>query len=242
MKRRAPLLLFRQNLMIFLTLLAAVLGLPAQAQNSGYYDLAQPKMLISAPQLTDPRYNQTVVFVFPVVAPQVEHAGFVLNWPTSATLGELFPKHVPSQKIPGKVHYGGPFSANAIFAIAEMKDGLASGLSLELIGNVHLIINAGAIDQLIELQAARLEKKEVLKKPAEGNIGQSDGVFAGKEVGDVRYFNGDILWKPGELEEEIRRGLWYVQDVDPKLFFGNENEGGLWKKQLQKARMKEKTV
>jgi putative transcriptional regulator len=46
---------------------------------------------------------------------------------------------------------------------------------------------------------------------------------------------GYVAWRPGELRQEVDRGLWYVLDADPDLLF-RRDPGGLWEELLQRAR------
>ena len=45
---------------------------------------------------------------------------------------------------------------------------------------------------------------------------------------DARYFAGLVVWRPGELDEEIRAGAWQVLPADAKTVF-HANPAGLWK-------------
>jgi putative AlgH/UPF0301 family transcriptional regulator len=45
---------------------------------------------------------------------------------------------------------------------------------------------------------------------------------------DARYFAGLVVWRPGELDEEIRAGAWQVLPADAKTVF-HANPAGLWR-------------
>jgi putative AlgH/UPF0301 family transcriptional regulator len=45
---------------------------------------------------------------------------------------------------------------------------------------------------------------------------------------DARFFLGWVVWRPGELLEEIRAGYWSVHDADMRLVFRSNTEG-LWR-------------
>jgi putative AlgH/UPF0301 family transcriptional regulator len=45
---------------------------------------------------------------------------------------------------------------------------------------------------------------------------------------DARYFAGLIVWQPGELDEEVRAGVWEVNPADPTAVF-SEHPEMLWK-------------
>ena len=52
---------------------------------------------------------------------------------------------------------------------------------------------------------------------------------------EARYYVGYVAWRPGELRQEVDRGLWYVLDADPELAF-RKDPGGLWEELLRRAR------
>ena len=51
----------------------------------------------------------------------------------------------------------------------------------------------------------------------------------------ARYYVGYVGWRPGELRQEIDRGLWYVIDADPDLLFRKEPKG-MWEELVRRAR------
>ena len=110
------------------------------------------------------------------------HVGFIVNKPTQMTLGRLFPKHEPSRKVADPVFLGGPVSPEVIFALVQGRDS-PGGRSIRILDDLYLAIDSDVVDRVIE------------KQPAQ-----------------ARFFAGMVLWQPGELHEEIRRGLWYLQN------------------------------
>lgn len=110
------------------------------------------------------------------------HVGFIVNKPTQMTLGRLFPKHEPSRKVADPVFLGGPVSPEVIFALVQGRDS-PGGRSIKILDDLYLAIDSDVVDRVIE------------KQPAQ-----------------ARFFAGMVLWQPGELHEEIRRGLWYLQN------------------------------
>ena len=43
----------------------------------------------------------------------------------------------------------------------------------------------------------------------------------------ARFLVGMVVWQPGELNEEMRRGLWYETKTDTQLVLRKKTEG-LW--------------
>ncbi len=52
---------------------------------------------------------------------------------------------------------------------------------------------------------------------------------------EARYYVGYVAWRPGELRQEVDRGLWYVLEADPELVF-RKDPAGLWEELLRRAR------
>jgi putative transcriptional regulator len=112
------------------------------------------------------------------------HVGFIVNKPTQMTLGKLFPKHEPSRKVADPVFLGGPVSPEVIFALVQGRQS-PGGRSIQILEDLYLAIDSDVVDRVIE-----------------------------KQPSQARFLAGMVLWRPGELNDELRRGLWYVQDAD----------------------------
>ncbi len=125
------------------------------------------------------------------------HVGFIINRPTPMTLGKLFPEHGPSQKITDPVYLGGPESVNMIFAIVQAPAS-PGGRSLRLTNDLFLAMEVDVVDHIIEAQADH-----------------------------ARFFAGMVAWQPGELQDEIQQGFWYVRDADSELVL-HKPATGLW--------------
>ncbi len=50
----------------------------------------------------------------------------------------------------------------------------------------------------------------------------------------ARFFVGAVVWRPGELEAEIKQGAWYVLEATPELVFPKRT-AGLWSELVQQA-------
>jgi len=166
----------------FLIAAAALLAaLPAAAA-----DISDDSVLLVAKrQLKDKVYSSTILVARPIGNDQ--HIGFIVNRPTKITLGQLFPRHAPSQKVPDPVFLGGPISAESIFALVETRKH-PGGRSVELMPGMFAVFDGKIVDDVIEHEAAR-----------------------------ARFVAGLVGWRAGELREEIKRGAWFVLDADPKV-------------------------
>ena len=52
---------------------------------------------------------------------------------------------------------------------------------------------------------------------------------------DARYYVGYVAWRPGELRNELDRGLWSVLGADVDTVFRKDTEG-LWEELLTRTR------
>jgi putative transcriptional regulator len=148
-------------------------------------DLTQTVLLVAKRNLRDRLYGSSILIAKPIG--DERHVGFIMNKPTNMTLGKLFPKHGPSQKVIDPVYLGGPMGPEVIFAM--VKDAKSpGGRSLQLANGVYLAYDSAVVDRIIE-----------------------------NEPQQARFFAGMVLWAPSELDEEVRRGLWCVLDPQPDL-------------------------
>jgi putative AlgH/UPF0301 family transcriptional regulator len=116
--------------------------------------------------------------------PQGGHVGFIVNRPTSVKLESLFPEHEPSRKVVDPVYLGGPVYPEALFAVTR-KAPAGEGDVIPLMPGLVAVLDAGSVDRIIETTP-----------------------------NDARYFAGLMLWRPGELDEQIRAGAWEVRPAD----------------------------
>jgi putative transcriptional regulator len=155
-------------------------ALPAAAA-----DIAEGVILVAKRQLHDKMYGATILVARPVGNDQ--HIGFIVNRPSKVTLGQLFPQHAPSQKVPDPVYVGGPISAESIFALVQTRKH-PGGRSVELMPGMFAVFDGKIVDDVIEHEAAT-----------------------------TRFVAGLVGWRAGELRDEIKRGAWFVLEPDPKL-------------------------
>jgi putative transcriptional regulator len=138
------------------------------------------------------------------------HVGFILNKPTQMTLGKLFPNHAPSQKVASPVYLGGPFNSQVIFAMVQRHDN-PGGRSVRIAPDLYLAIDSQVVDKIIETESEH-----------------------------ARFFAGMVLWKPGELADEMRRGLWYT--LDPRSDIVLRKADGLWEELVGRSERKANTI
>ena len=166
-------------------------------------------LLVAKRNLQDRLYGSTVLLTKPVGRDR--HVGFIVNKPTSLTLGKLFPSHGPSQKIVDPVYLGGPASSSVIFALVEANKA-PEGKVLRMAPNLYLAYESREVDRIIESQLPH-----------------------------ARFLAGMVIWQPGELAQEIRRGLWYVLEAQPDLVLRKSTDH-LWDDLVGRAERKENTI
>jgi putative transcriptional regulator len=166
-------------------LLVVVATALACAAPAAAADISESVLLVAKRQLRDKMYGATILVARPIGHDQ--HIGFIVNRPTKVTLGQLFPKHPPSQKVPDPVYVGGPISAESIFALVQTAKH-PGGRSVQLMPGMFAVFDGKLVDDVIE-----------------------------REPGKARFVAGLVGWRAGELRDEIRRGAWFVLDADPKV-------------------------
>jgi putative transcriptional regulator len=133
------------------------------------------------------------------------HVGIIINRPTQRSLASLFPEHEPSKQVRDPVFLGGPMLRRAIFAMVRT-DHSPGGGSIQIMKHLYLATQGTVVDEIIE-----------------------------KTPNDARYFVGYVAWRPGELRQEIDRGLWHVLDADEEIVFRKDTDS-LWEELLRRAR------
>jgi len=133
------------------------------------------------------------------------HVGVIINRPTGRSLSSLFPEHAPSKMVKDPVYFGGPMLRQAVFAVVHIDHTPGPG-SIQMMKELFLATQGAVVDHIIE-----------------------------ETPNEARYYVGYVAWRPGELRQEVDRGLWYVLDADPDLVF-RKDPGSLWEELLRRAR------
>jgi putative transcriptional regulator len=139
------------------------------------------------------------------------HVGFIVNKPTQMTLGKLFPTHEPSRKVTDPVFLGGPVSPEVIFALVHGRES-PGGRSIKILDDLYLAIDSDVVDRVIEKQSSQ-----------------------------ARFFAGMVLWRPGELTDEVKRGLWYVHDAKADLVLRKSTES-MWEELVGRSERKANSI
>jgi len=102
------------------------------------------------------------------------------------------------------LYSGGPFLSQQLIAL--IRDEKSPGeKSMQLARGLHLSIGASVLERAVE-----------------------------RGAGAARFYAGLVLWQPGELAEELKRGLWLKLEVPLDTVFSHNAEG-LWEELLLAA-------
>ncbi|MET9252134.1 YqgE/AlgH family protein [Streptomyces sp. NPDC003717] len=145
------------------------------------------RLLVATPALADANFERAVVLLLD--HDEEGSLGVVLNRPTPVGVGDILEGWAELAGEPGVVFQGGPVSLDSALGVAVVPG--ESSTDAAPIGwrRVH-----GAIG-LVDLEAP-----PELLAPA---------------VGALRIFAGYAGWGPGQLEDELAEGAWYVVESEP---------------------------
>ena len=166
-------------------------------------------LLVARPELQDALYGASILVAKSM--PDGSSVGFIINKPTKITLGQVFPDHQPSLKVPDPVFLGGPVGTDLIFALVERKDSPGEG-SIPIGPGLFLAIQSDTVDRIIE-----------------------------SESDHARFLAGMMVWRPGELDDELRRGLWYELAPDASMAVQKKTEG-LWEELVGRSERSANTI
>ncbi|MFF3768432.1 YqgE/AlgH family protein [Streptomyces sp. NPDC001922] len=167
------------------------------------------RLLVATPALADPNFDRAVVLL-------LDHddegsLGVVLNRPTPVGVGDILESWAELAGEPGVVFQGGPVSLDSALGVAVVPGEAGAVVGEGPLGwrRVH-----GAIG-LVDLEA-----------PPE---------LLAAAVGSLRIFAGYAGWGPGQLEEELVDGAWYVVESEPGDVSSPDPEQ-LWRAVLRRQR------
>jgi putative transcriptional regulator len=164
------------------------------------------QLLVATPALADPNFDRAVVLLLD--HDEEGSLGVVLNRPTPVGVGDVLEPWAELAGRPPVVFQGGPVSLDSALGLAVVPGESADS---EPLGwrRVH-----GAIG-LVDLEA-----------PPE---------LLAAELGSLRIFAGYAGWGPGQLEEELSDGAWYVVESEPGDVFSPDPEQ-MWRAVLRRQR------
>jgi putative transcriptional regulator len=129
--------------------------------------------------------------------------GVVLNRPSDVELLGPLPEWDRFAAHPSVVFVGGPVSREAVIALARVRPGVEEPAWVTVSDRVAAV--------------------DLNRDPDE----------VGGRVETVRFFAGYAGWAPGQLEDEIEAGAWFVVEARPGDTFAADPEN-LWRRVLRR--------
>ena len=164
------------------------------------------RLLVATPELTEPHFARTVLLLLQHSAEEGA-LGVVLNRPSATDLDEVLPGWTPLAQFPPVVFEGGPVQPTAAICLGRSRG------------------------------EPPAEAYAVLQTTPTGSLGTVDLDAAPDElvpsVEAVRVFAGYAGWSPGQLEDEVAEGAWWVLDALPGDAFSSAPTT-LWRQVLRR--------
>jgi putative transcriptional regulator len=167
------------------------------------------RLLVATPLLTEEPFSRTVVQLLQHDADDGA-LGVVLNRPSHTPLSEVLPGWALLAPEPVSVFVGGPVQPSAAICLGRLT-----------------------------VTAPRPEEEEpsYVVVPGAPWLGTIDlDVEAADPVEEVRVFAGYAGWSPGQLEDEVEEGAWWVCDALPGDCF-SPDPVHLWRDVLRRQGM-----
>ena len=161
-------------------------------------------LLLANTDLLEPTFRRSVIYI-------VEHnsggtLGVVLNRPSETAVYNVLPQWAKLAKKPKSMFIGGPVKRDSALCLATMKVG----------------VDAASVPGLRHVQG-RIAMVDLDADPED-----IEGAVEG-----VRIYAGYSGWSPGQLEDELSRGLWYRMDAREDDIF-TADPSGLWRRVLRR--------
>lgn len=170
-----------------------------------------PSLLLAAPRLKDPNFERTVVLLGK--HEQDGALGWILNGANLHSVGELLR------------------AAELLPSEGELPDTQAFRRRARIGGPVHpesgwLLYHTRNASFPGEVELGRLA---VCNRPE-----ALQAVIQGEPPHDFRLFLGYAGWGPGQLESEMKEGVWFPGPFDPDLILETTGES-LWEEAFERA-------
>jgi len=169
-------------------------------------------LLIATPAVDDPNFSRRVIVLLDHGVPGA--LGVVIDRPGGVAVDQLLPQWHDAATAPAELFTGGPVSRNSLIGLVR----LASRADAE----------AGAPSRPAGWRLLVDDDRPV----GTVDLGADPAAFAGSIVG-ARLFSGYAGWEPGQLEEEIDEGSWYVVRAEARDPI-SADPGGLWRRVLKR--------
>ncbi len=182
---------------------AALLGIGAVPAAEQEPALANGVLLVAKPDLLDPNFRETVVLI---TEPEIGGGpiGVIINRPIAVHLSQALPQIGTVPERFEQIYSGGPVMPNSLLFLVRTHERIERGW--RVLTDVYM---SGDLD--------------VLRKVVQGEV----------KAGALRAYAGYAGWAPGQLQNEIRRGGWYVTSADADTIFAAD-ASRVWRDLIEK--------
>ena len=133
--------------------------------------------------------------------------GLMINRPTTVPVSDVLRDLKGSSNYSQPLYAGGPVQVELVQALLQAPAGTQD--AAHLFGNVYLV------SKKLELEKA---------------------LAAGKASRELRIYMGYCGWSRGQLENEVKRGGWYIFDGSDGLVF-DSNPSTLWSRMIARTEL-----
>lgn len=179
--------------------LAGFAGPSAHAQARPQPSIENGSLLVAHAELEDASFSQTVVLV--IRHDEIGTVGIIINHPTSLAAGTVFPELAePLMSYDGRLYRGGPAQPTRTLALVQ---GLAAVVAQgpEIVDRIYLSVDTAELGSLVRVA---------------------------NDESSLRIFAGHTEWAPGQIDDEVARGVWRVVRGNAALIFSPTPEA-VWR-------------
>lgn len=172
---------------------------------------AAHRLLIASPELSDPEFFRTVVFL-------IEHddtgtVGVIINRPSHTPVGHILPDWQDVMSEPAVVFNGGPVQRDGALGLGQLAATADAG-------RPHASAEVGAGLRVVSGRLALVDL-------------DAEAAQVSRRACSLRVFAGHAGWEVGQLEDEIARGGWFVVAGSLSDVF-SPRPGTLWRSVLRR--------
>ncbi|MFF2811430.1 YqgE/AlgH family protein [Streptomyces sp. NPDC058000] len=210
------------------------------------------RLLVATPALADPNFDRAVVLLLD--HDEEGSLGVVLNRPTPVGVADILAPWAELAGEPGVVFQGGPVSLDSALGVAVVPGG-QSGEGAPSPGTGSGTRTGGAVGGAAGASPGSTSREDSQATDTADDTGPGDEPLGWRRVhgaiglvdleappellaavlGSLRIFAGYAGWGPGQLEEELVEGAWYVVESEPGDVSSPDPEQ-LWRAVLRRQR------
>jgi putative transcriptional regulator len=164
------------------------------------------RLLVATPALIDPNFARVVILLLQH-SPDDGALGVVLNRPSGTDVAEVLPAWRVLTPEPARIFAGGPVQPQAAICLGRGRVGAPPSSSYAALPGGAAVLGTVDLDATPDDVAPAVEQ--------------------------VRIFAGYAGWSPGQLEDEVEEGSWWVLDALPGDPFSPRPEA-LWPQVLRR--------